>query len=237
QAPAPHDGSAGIARLRRFRDDGVRIFRGYSLYPYGSVYTSGWGYGYYGPSYYYDPYALVGAQQNFIVDPRLLTGQQPAPAPSAQAVVTRPATPLEIGEYALRTGDAAEAIKQFKLHLKKNPDDASVERLMAMALLDDRKVEQAVAVLLHAYTKQPSLARDPIDPQSLSGYAMQEQQRFSRVMSYANRTKLGSAFFTACVLAQAEERFDVAKRLIDRATAEGLDKKVGDEMTMALTNR
>lgn len=224
KAPAPNDGSAGIARLRRHRDDGVHIHRG-NPYPY-------YDYGYYNPSYYYDPYAYIGAQQNYIVDPRL--------TPQPAVVIEQPpppATPLEAAELALRIGNTDEALKQLKLHLKKDPDDAGAERLMALALLDDRKVEKAVAVLLHAYTKQPSLARDAIDPSALSGGEMNHRQRFNRVMTYANRTKLSSALLAASILAQSEERYDVATKLLDRAVAEGLDKKVADEMTMALTNR
>jgi hypothetical protein len=239
QAPAPKDGSTGPARLSRQPGDGggdpghdhdhnhdhVHLPIYYPWY--------GYGYGYYGPSYYYDPYSMVGTQQNFIVDPRLLA---PQPVQPQAQVPTHPPTPMEIAEYALRIGDTTEAAKQLKIHLKKNPDDAAAERMLAMALLDDRKVDKAVAVLLHAYTKQPTLARDPIDPHSLSGYELDHHQRFTRVMTYANRTKLGSAFLAASVLAQSEGRFDVSKKLLDRAIAEGIDKKVADEMTMALTN-
>lgn len=179
---------------------------------------------------YNNPYLVVGADRSVLVDQRPLAAPPGAPA--------RELTPLERAEFALRTGDAAEAVKQIKAHLKTAPDDAGVERLLAIALLDDRKTDQAVAVLLHAYTKQPQLARDPLDPRAVgAGADADHHRRFTRVMEYANRLKTGGAFFAASVLAQSEGRLDVAKKVLDRAIAEGLDTRVADEMTLALTNK
>ncbi len=179
---------------------------------------------------YNNPYLVVGADRSVLVDQRLLRPAADAPA--------REATPLERAEAALRSGDAAEAVKQIKAHLKSAPDDAGVERLLSIALLDDRKTDQAIAVLLHAYTKQPQLARDPLDPRAVgSGADYDHHLRFTKVMEYANRLKTGGAFFAASVLAQSEGRLDVSRKLLDRAITEGLDKKVADEMSLALTNK
>ncbi len=182
--------------------------------------------------YCYDnPYLIVGGDRSYVVDPRL-TAQT-----DAAGVAIRELTPLEKAEIALKTGDAGEAAKQLKLHLKESPDDAGVERLLAMALLDDRKVDQGVAVLLHAYTKQPQLASDALDPRILSGGELEHRHRFSLVMDYANRVKTGSSYFAASVLAQSEGRFDIASKMLDRAIAAGLDKKVADEMKVGIANR
>ena len=125
----------------------------------------------------------------------------------------------------------------MKLHLKDSPDDAGVERLLAMALIDDRKVDQGVAVLLHAYSKQPQLAADAIEPRMLSGGELEHRRRFSVVMDYANRVKTGASYFAASVIAQSEGRFDIAGRMLDKAIATGLDKKVAEEMKVGIANR
>ena len=183
-------------------------------------------------SYCYDnPYMIVGSDRSYVVDPRL-TAQT-----DAAGVAVRELTPLEKAEFALRSGDAGEATKQLKQHLKDSPDDAGVERLLAMALLDDRKVDQGVAVMLHAYMKQPQLAADALEPRLLSGGELEHRHRFTTVMDYANRVKTGASYFAASVLAQSEGRFDVAGKMLDKAIAAGLDKKVAEEMRVGIANK
>lgn len=181
--------------------------------------------------YYTSPYMIVGSDQSYVVDPRLTA------TTDAAGVQIRELTPLEKAEIDLRTGDAADAVRQLKQHLKTDPDDAAVERLLAMALLDDRKVEQGVAVLAHAYLKQPRLANDAIDPSMLSGGEVRHRARFSAVMDYASRVKTGSAYLAASVLAQSEGRFEVAQKLLDKAVDAGLDKKIAEELKVAIANR
>ena len=176
-----------------------------------------------------NPYMIVGGDGAYVLDPRMSS-----PAPDAPV---RQLTPLEKAEIALKSGDASDAVKQFKLHLKDSPDDAGVERLLALALIDDRKVDQGVAVLVHAYTKQPHMAQDAIEPRLLSGGELDHRHRFSVVMEYATRVKTGGAYFAASVLAQSEGRFDTAKKMLDRAIATGLDKRVAEEMKVAIANR
>jgi hypothetical protein len=179
----------------------------------------------------YNPYLIVGGGGSYVVDPRLTAQTDTA------GTQIRELTPLEKAEIALKGGDAPEAVKQLKLHLKDSPDDAGVERLLAMALIDDRKVDQGVAVLVHAYTKQPQLAADPIEPRMLSGGELEHRRRFSVVMDYANRVKTGQSYFAAAALAQSEGRFDTAKKMLDRSIAAGLDKLVAKEMKVAIANR
>ncbi len=183
------------------------------------------------PCGYDNPYLIVGGDRSYVVDPRMT-----APTDTA-GVPVRELTPLEKAEISLKSGDSADAVKQLKLHLKDSPDDAGVERLLAMALIDDRKVDQGVAVLLHAYMKQPQLAGDPVEPRMLSGGELEHRRRFTQVMDYANRVKTGSSYFAAAALAQSEGRFDTAKKMLDRAIATGLDKKVAEEMRVAIANR
>ena len=177
----------------------------------------------------YNPYMIVGGDAAYVIDPRLTSAAPDMPV--------RELTPLEKAELALKGGDAADAVKQFKLHLRESPDDAGVERMLAIALIDDRKVDQGVAVLIHAYMKQPHLAQDALEPRTLSGGDLDHRHRFTQVMDYASRVKTGSSYFAAAVLAQSEGRFDTAKRMLERAIATGLDKKVAEEMKVALATR
>ena len=181
---------------------------------------------------YDNPYLMVGRDcGSYVVDPRLTAQADTGGTP------IRELSPLEKAEIAIKSGDASEASKQLKLHLRESPDDAGVERLLAIALIDDRKVDQGVAVLLHAYTKQPQLAVDALEPRTLSGGELELRHRFSVVMDYANRVKTGAAYFAASVLAQSEGRFDVAGKMLDKAIAMGLDKKVAEEMKVGIANR
>ncbi len=186
----------------------------------------------------YDPYLIVTNGTSYVASPDLMAPPAAA-APSQQspAAAPRELTALELAELAFRAGDAAECAKQLRRHLKDYPDDAGVERLLAIALLDDHKVDQAVAIFVHAYTKQPQLARDPLDWRALGASELDHHSRFNLVMAYANRTRTSGALFAAAVLAQSEGRMDVARTLSQRAVAAGLDKHVADEMTLALVNR
>lgn len=176
-------------------------------------------------------YMLVGDTSNQVIDPALL-------APSVQSQTpARELTPLEQAEIALRGGRGEIAEKYILDYLKDEPNDWSVRRMLALAKLEERKMEQAVAVLADAYIHQPQLARDEIAPEAMSGGEMAHRNRFSAAMDYANRTKTASAYLLAVVLAQSEGRYDVALKLLARAEAAGLDGKVAEELKFTLSSR
>lgn len=179
-----------------------------------------------------DPYATVYG--NFTnLDPFLMNAAQPQPP--AQQQPARELTALEKADLTLQFGSPAQAADMFRAYLAKNPDDAPAMRSLAIALLDDRRVDQSIAMLAMAYQHRPQLAMSPIDPDFLSGDDTRHRARFNTIMAQANRTKTSSAFFAAAVIAQSEGRLNVAQRLLDRATAAGLDKTVAAEMKMVLT--
>lgn len=191
----------------------------------------GYGYGgWYWPGNW-TSYDTVGPERVFTPDPKLLA---PSGQPAAQPTQQHELTLVELAEYSLSIGDAVRAADQLEAHLASEPDDSGAKRLLGVALLEQRKVEQAVAVLVQAYMDQPMLARTPIETEILAGGEMTHRARFTRLMDFANRTKTASAYFAACVLAQSEGRADVAKKLLKKAADAGLSKGVVDEMRLAL---
>lgn len=191
----------------------------YSYYPYG----------WYWPGYW-NSYQTVGPERVYTPDPRLL-------APGGQAAPQQPErelTLVERAEWSLYSGDAERAIDRLEAHLAAEPDDAGAKRLLGVALLEHRKPEQAVAVMMQAYLDQPMLARTPIETGILPGGEMTHRARFTKVMAMATRTKTSTNYFVACVLAQSEGRLDVAKKLLKKAEEAGLAKSVLDEMRLAI---
>lgn len=168
------------------------------------------------------------------------TGYAPAaflerPVPPAPQIQEAPEmTALERGELRLRTGDAVGADSALREHLKANPTDAKGLRTLGLALLEQRKVSEAIAVVMAAYTLDPTLAQAPIAPGTIPGDASDLRARFTQVVEIANRQKSASPAFVAAVLAQAEGRKEVALRMLNRATEQGLSAKLGDAMRHAL---
>ncbi|MBY0311365.1 MAG: tetratricopeptide repeat protein [Phycisphaerales bacterium] len=200
---------------------GYRYGRHQSPYWY---YTNGW----YWPGYW-TSYQTIGPERVYTPDPRLLASSgQPVQQPQ------RELTLVERAEWSLYTGDADRAVDRLEAHLAAEPDDAGAKRLLGVALLEQRKTEQAVAVVMQAYLDQPMLARTPIETEILAGGEMTHRARFTKVMAMANRTKTASAYFVACVLAQSEGRLDIAKKLLKKAEEAGLAKSVLDEMRLAI---
>lgn len=193
---------------------------------------SGWGWGGWGWGWN-DPFALIYGNYSSY-DPFVTNGVQPAPSPQQPAQPERELTPLEKADWTLQFGKPADAVDLYRAYLLKYPSDAPAMRSLSLALLDDRRVEQSIAMLMMAYQHRPQLASAPIEPDYLSGNDTTHRTRFTVVMNYANRTRTASAFFAAAVLAQSEGRDSVAQRLLDRATAAGLDKTVAEEMKLAL---
>jgi hypothetical protein len=160
---------------------------------------------------------------------------QPAPAtPSAPSEPPPAPTTMELAARALAQGDPAEAERLFRVRLSENDNDALAQRGLALALLERRRVDEAIATLAQTYGRYPWLATFPIDPASMGGDHNARRNRFGVVMQRANQIKTASSLLAATVLAQGEGRLDVARKLLDRASAAGLDAPVGDALRAAM---
>lgn len=234
--------NGGIIVDGRIDTDRLRIRLLQNRWPWGyHAWRPSWGYGYggYWRSRYWwnDTPEVVYSGPWYGVDPFVATGQtgggtaaaQP-PAPQQQA----PLTTIELADQAWRGGETAEAVRYFRDYMDENPDDHDALRYLALALIDDRKVDQAVAIMAMAYAQSPRLASRPLDPDDLPGGDIEFRKRLNAVSIFASKVKSSSAWLTLSVLMQAEDREATAAKMLDRAKAAGLDAKVAAELEQAL---
>lgn len=195
-------------------------------YPYSS-YSS---YSYYTPIVYGqpDPYVLTGVNPAAVYaaayNAQMQTAQQPP---------QREPTELEKADAMLMYGESKAAAQAYRKYLEAVPDDAAAMRSLAIALLGQRRFDEAVAVMAMAYDKQPRLARTPIDA-ALFGDAASLRRQLNSAVTYANRVNSGSAWLLVAALMQAEGREDVAARIAARAREAGLSEPIATELADVL---
>lgn len=253
-----HDGGVGIVHERRsyshFRTTGVTVRGRYE----GDRFRLGFRIGsplihrhvyrhpvvcfkrpvYYGWSYWRRPSYTIGG--GWMDDPFVRYGETQqvyTPPPVAQQERLEPVRELTAIDYAwhhLRAGEADAAVRAFREHLRAEPQDADAVRGMALALMESRKFEEAIALMAHAYEMDPSLAWRPIDPNVMPRGERGVRQHLSRMVQHAHRLDTASSWLMVTVLMQAEGRENVALRMLDRARDKGLRGTVGTEMWLAL---
>ncbi len=154
----------------------------------------------------------------------------PAPAPSAAppaaAAEPPPPTPLELARLNLRFGMPERAVTGLREHLLSNPDDGQALRLLGLALLDQKRIDDGVAAIRQAYRTEPTLAYEPIHAPSIGLHPDELRRLVLRTVTYANRVDTGSAWLTVAVLMQAEGRKPVARTMLDRVRARGMETDV-----------
>jgi tetratricopeptide (TPR) repeat protein len=156
--------------------------------------------------------------------------------PQAQAPA-RELTTLEKAEAALANGQGAQAIHFYREYLKEWPDDTMAMRALALALVNERRWDQAAAVMAMAYEKNPKLAYQTPDASILPGGLTGLRKLVTAGVTYAGRVKTSSSWLLVAVLMQAEGRPEVALKMLERSKAEGLNAKVLVELTVALTQK
>lgn len=200
----------------------------FQSYPITSYYNSPFLYAYdngyrYDPAYY--PSVVYGPAYT-----PAAPAPQPQPAPQTPAVEP---TTLERAEAALAFGYPKEAVLALREHLRDHPTDSRATRLLAMALFEDRRVEEAVAVNAMAYENDPTLAWQRIHPDTFTT-DRSLRARVESAVVYANRVKTASAWLFVVTLMQAEGRDAVAAKMLDRAKQLGLKPAVADELALSL---
>jgi hypothetical protein len=202
---------------------------------WGAAYPLYYDYGY---GYWHAPVLGTLAVVNGTTDP-FVSGGSAASAPSAvpPAMDESVLPAVERGHLALQRGRAADAVGFYKAHLAVFESDGAALRWLAVALLDDGQPAEAAAVMMLAYSTDLMLATVPM---SASGFCPSDgglPERVARAVANANASKTGSAFLLAAVLAQADERPAVARRLVERARAVGLNKAIDAALSSALQAR
>jgi hypothetical protein len=192
------------------------------LWPYGYAYDY-WDYS--------STYPVYGTGSPYVA-PYVTQGQSPqAQAPAAPV---RELTTIEKAQAALQSGAASEAVNLFREHLRTAPEDTASMRLLAVALLDDRRLEEAAAVMALAYEREPTLARVSLDTAVLPGGAEGLRRRVVSASIYANRVETAAAWTLLVTLMQAEGRDAVARATLQKARAKGLSPTVVAEFDSAL---
>ena len=181
------------------------------------------------------------------VAPRFLT-QQPSNPPTQAGADSEGASDLptqraiaenvERGLYAILVADPAAAVEPLRAHTTDNPEDYDALRLLGLALLERGNPVDATAVINLAYTRDPSLASRPIG-EPLYPRAGRLRSLVTRAVRHANSRDSASAWLTAAMLVQAEaasnrDRLPVARTMIERAAAAGLDPTVTAAMQARL---
>lgn len=165
------------------------------------------------------------------VDPAL-TGYTPRPAPAPEP--QEPLSNRELGDAALRANRADWAAVAYREHLKENPGDAEVKRLLGVALIARRAMNEGVALVALAYREDPTLAERPL-ADDLLGDRLRLRSLIDRASGHARRVNTASSWLAMAALVQAQGKPDVAAKLVERARAQGLDATVADRLIRELS--
>lgn len=154
-----------------------------------------------------------------------------------EAPVAEPLPPLAIGLEALRAGQDAAAIDALADHLAANPRDIRARRAMGLALMGAGRTAEGAGVLMAAYQSDPTLAYVPIEASQVHQGEIGLRSRMVAAMELAGNQRSAEVFFAAAVLAQAEGRIDVARRVLDSAEQAGAEAGAVRELRKVLERK
>lgn len=138
------------------------------------------------------------------------------PKPAPMVVDERPV--IERAAAAITLGDPAAGETLLRALLRDDPDDALARRLLGLALIDLGRVKEGVREVYDAYTRDPRLSRDPLRRSAASDEVW--RRRFARASDLAGRgagtTSSDQSLIVASIIAQSQQRFDIASRTLTR---------------------
>ncbi|MBY0111228.1 MAG: tetratricopeptide repeat protein [Phycisphaerales bacterium] len=213
---------------------------GWGYYPWGG-YTVLWNgtnrivywNGYQVPAFIPRPFGGVV----YLYDPNLVPG---ANRPSAESQKPPPApepTAFEKGLLAFRAGRSADAAKIWKDVVQKDHEDVTTMRLLALALFENREVDNAAAMMRQAYRADPTLAGRELDSDLLNLTSSRRSVLVNRASEYANRIGSASGWLSVTVLMQADGRYELARKMLKRSADEGLEPDVRAALDAALASK
>ena len=173
----------------------------------------------YTPGYYYSqpiPRPITG--QYSPIDPNLVV----YPPVDKNASASEPPTADEL----LSQRNYRDAGSLFRSSLKAKPDDLETQRLLAVALAGEGKLAAAAELMERVYEAAPEISGDPLDGRTLVGSGRELRRLVVRAVRHAYRTQDARSWLLVAVLIQAEGRDRIAKKMIDRAMAAGLDGQI-----------
>ncbi|MEQ8850811.1 MAG: hypothetical protein RIB32_03405 [Phycisphaerales bacterium] len=202
---------------------------------YGVCGCYAWGGGWYrydrDSGYYYDYGAPIdGRLADRLREQGLTSAASPGVvyAPPGYVPVA-PSEPADTGARAMEDGRYADAANLYsKAHEDQKQAEAaatedesviadrSAQRLMAVALIGERRFEDATHAMVAAYDADESLTGKPISDDIFKD-DLELRRLVRRAVSYANRVGTHDAWFTVAILMQAEGRHTLASKMMDRA--------------------
>ncbi len=225
-----HVGSGGAFHTRWRRDTCIAIPVWNWCHFFGNPWI-GWGRSGWGRTITWGDQPSFGyAQGTGEYDPRL--SMNPANMPVNTQADIAPAqelTPFEKAQQLMAADSptgAANAIVQLRLHLRTSPDDTRVQRWLAVALLEDRRIDDAQAMMRMAYRTDPALGTEPMLPREMGFGRDRWRSLVTRASTAANATNTASGWLLLATLMQAEERQTLAKQMIERARNAGLESDI-----------
>lgn len=141
---------------------------------------------------------------------------------------------LDRGLLYWRAGKLAAAQASLRSHLVSQPDDARAMRLLAVMMLDDGHDVDAASLMLSAYRKDPSLANSSLDPSVYQVSHTRWTQLRNTALESAQRSRTDGSWLLASVMLQSDNQKDLARDMLDRSRAAGLDTSVSQSMKQAL---
>jgi hypothetical protein len=169
-------------------------------------------------------------------DAMSMTPAQPMTQAPAQPAAPEPKTDAEVGIAAMIAGDYPQAIAALRRHLSSNPDDPRAMRSLAVAMLADKRPDDAGSLMRAAYRADPTLAGEPLMPAALGFAERPFRLLVGRAVQHAHRVNTGSSWLLVASLMQGEGRRTPALTMIDRARAQGLDQGICDSLSTELRN-
>lgn len=221
----------------RLRNEQVRKMYSYGAYvpwlvgPWGWFYSSN---GFLGTSWWcwdgwYRP-TIYGFDANRF--PTQFPDRTAARATTSTPRPAEPKTDAERGDLAVAAGDMTKAIKAYTVHLGSFPRDSQARRALGVALIASGRTREGASVVLEAYRRTPDLARTPYRADLLEDGRLHEA--IQRAAQEGRRSGSASAWLSAAVLSQTDNRPAAARRMIERAQECGLDSSISSALLGAL---
>lgn len=158
--------------------------------------------------------------------------QDEAEAPEAEE--QEPLTEHQRAALLLRDGDVTGAIELLRAHVDAEEADAEAMRLLAVALLMDRQMCEAAALMSFAYEYDRSMVNRPLGGGNLPRGDRQLRDAVRQAVTYANAQETPSSWLLVTVLMQAEGRSFTAAAMLRKAVNAGLNEPVAKAFEAAL---
>ncbi|MDX2146881.1 MAG: hypothetical protein SFZ23_05115 [Planctomycetota bacterium] len=162
------------------------------------------------------------------------TGQSEESASNVPATMPEEPDDLAKGMLALHEDSHEEAVASLREHLRTQPDDHRAMRVLALALIEGRNVEDAAGVMMLAYQRDPGLASIPLDMDEFGLDRSRQREVTDRAVAFAHRSGRPSAWVVVLALMQGNGRTEALASAIKRARAAGLESAIADQFQNAV---